>query len=302
MSLRPFPALALVALTLSACSGSPGTPDSGGSVAEDPIVVAASFYPIAEIVSRVGGDHVEVFNLTPPGTEAHEVEITAKQMERLNDASVSFYLGDDFQPNVQAAIATVKGASMDLLKSSQTITSVGSDEIDPHVWLDPENMVRMTRAVAGTLSELRPDLQPSFRANADAYIKDLESLGSTLDASLSRCTTRVLATAHRSFSYLAARAGLETNALLDYSGEDAATSKDIEAFADALRTMQVTTVFYEVSIARDSMKAVADLVGATTATLDPIETITQSELAAGATYLSIQRTNISRIAEGLECS
>lgn len=297
--IRPIAAVVLIGLGLGGCAGSTNqSADSG----DGKLVVAASFYPIAEIVSRVGGKQVDVINLTPPGTEAHEAEITAKQMERLGDASVIFYLGHEFQPNVQDAIAGAGVDSVDLLDSARTITAAGTTEIDPHVWLDPENMIRMTRMVAGKLATLRPQSRGVFEQNSTAYITELETLGTYLDTSLANCKSPVLVTAHRSFSYFAARAGLRTNSLLDYSGEDSATSKDLEKFADYLRTNDVTTVFYEESIAKESMRAVADMVGARTETLVPIETVTRAEIAAGDDYVSLQRGNIDRIAEGLRCS
>ncbi|HEX2192354.1 MAG TPA: zinc ABC transporter substrate-binding protein, partial [Acidimicrobiales bacterium] len=37
----------------------------------------ASFYPLAEAAQQVGGDRVRVENLTPPGAEPHDLELTA---------------------------------------------------------------------------------------------------------------------------------------------------------------------------------------------------------------------------------
>ena len=109
-------------------------------------------------------------------------------------------------------------------------------------------------------------------------------------------------TAHRSFSYLANRAHLSFNSLLDYSGEDSSTGKDLETLAEYLRTHDVSTVFYEESIAKDSMEVLAAKVGASTATLNPIESMTRAALAAGQDYEGIQRANIVTIAKGLRCS
>ena len=55
-------------------SGSGGDPGSRAS--GDPIQVAAAFYPLAFLAERVGGDHVEVTNLTSPGAEPHDLELT----------------------------------------------------------------------------------------------------------------------------------------------------------------------------------------------------------------------------------
>lgn len=300
MSIRSVAALALVMVAASACSNS--TDPRTRHTDDGPVSVAAAFYPIAEIVSRVGGDRVDVLNLTPPGRDAHDAEITAKQMEQLGEAAVTFYLGDNFQPNIQSALSSVRGEVVDLLASARTITAQGPHDIDPHVWLDPQNMVTMTRTVADTLSTTRPQWRDEFVVNADRYTRELDSLGQFLDSSLQRCESPVLVTAHRGFSYLANRAGLESRSLLDYSGEDSATTGQIEAFVDELHSRQVTTIFYEEAISKESMQTVADLAGARTVTLDPIETVSRAGIEAGETYVSLQRMNITRIAEGLHCS
>lgn len=300
MLTRQLAIASLLALVTSGCAASNDTETGSGN---EPLVVTASFYPIAEIVAKVGGSHVEVVNLTSPGTEAHDAEISAKQLERLRASAIVFYLGDNFQPNVQAAVSSVANSRVvDLLDHAQTVTATGTNDVDPHVWLDPANMVQMAREVADRLIALRPSLGDEFRTNLEGYVSALESLGTFLDDSLADCESPVLVTAHRSFSYLAARARLETNSLLDYSGEDSSTSKDMERFAAFLRDRNVTAVFYEESIARESMSVVAAMVGATTATLNPIETLTRAEISAGADYVSVQRENIARIADGLRCS
>lgn len=302
MLLRHLATISLVTVIASSCAGSTTGPGSTASIGSEPIILAASIYPIAEIISRVGGDHVDVLNLTPPGTEAHDAEITAKQMERLNDAALAFYFGHDFQPSVQKAISTTGVDAVDLLDSTRTMFIDGTKNVDPHVWLDPDNMISMTRTVTARLVAERPALADEFNANSSRYVAELESLGTYLDSSLTRCESPVLVTAHRSFSYFAARARLQTHSLLDFSGEDSATTKDLEDFAAFLKTKNVTTVFYEESISRESMRVVADMVGASTSTLFPIETVSRAEIAAGDNYISLQEENITRIAKGLRCT
>jgi zinc transport system substrate-binding protein len=52
----------------------------------------------------------------------------------------------------------------------------------------------------------------------------------------------------------------------------------------------------------DLAKTLAEKVGATSEVLDPVEGISNEDLAAGATYFSIMQANIARIATGLRWS
>ena len=49
-------------------------------------------------------------------------------------------------------------------------------------------------------------------------------------------------------------------------------------------------------------KAVARIVGARTAVLDPIEGLTREERAAGADYLPIMRSNLASLEKALGCA
>lgn len=94
---------------ITACV-SPGQPaDERG--ADRPRVVAA-FYPLQFVAERVGGDRVTVTGLTPPGAEAHDLELTPSQVADLTEADLVLYL-EGFQPAVDDGLRARSAASVD---------------------------------------------------------------------------------------------------------------------------------------------------------------------------------------------
>lgn len=314
-------------LALAACGGSSNDPtaDTSTSAPQDTvpverISVAVAFYPIEDIVREIAGDAVEIVRLVEPGMPAHDAELTAAQLSSLSEADVVFYLGASFQPNVEKAIDSLPGnVGVDLFEADGVVHletsadgkgSHSSDDHDhhahgdddPHIWLDPANMVAMTRAVAARLTTLAPEFADQFAANATAYTSQLETLGREIDTSFATCDTRVLVSAHDAFGYLAARAKLTTAAVTGINPQDEPSAKELEKIADVARDAKVSTVFFEQSLPADLSRAVADAIGASVDSLSTIETVSADALAAGETYVSIMRDNVSRIAEGLGCS
>src|ERR671935_2257809 len=45
--------------------------------------VVAAFYPLAFAAEEIGGRNVHVENLTPPGAEPHDIELTPQEVARL---------------------------------------------------------------------------------------------------------------------------------------------------------------------------------------------------------------------------
>ncbi len=139
-------ALAVAGLGLTACGDDDGQAAGAGGTVE----VQASFYPLAWIAERVGGEHVAVHSLTKAGAEPHDLELSPSDVADVLDADLVVYL-DGFQPAVDDAVGQIDGdrrfdvadagADLDLRAASD-------DEVDPHFWLDPTRLAeRRRRAV-----------------------------------------------------------------------------------------------------------------------------------------------------------
>ena len=77
--------LALAAPLLAACGGADGAAGDGDRA------VVTSFYPLQYVAQRVAGDHADVTNLTQPGQEPHDLELTVQQTAEVADADVVVY-------------------------------------------------------------------------------------------------------------------------------------------------------------------------------------------------------------------
>src|ERR671918_799827 len=135
-----------------------GCQDEPAAADDDRISVVASFYPLAFIVERIGGDCVTVTNLTPPGVEPHDLELSPDAVESIATADLVLYLGGGFQPAIEEALQDAEGRTMDGLGVVSTNPPGGgpADEgftVDPHVWLDPSRFRDIVSATAEALED-----------------------------------------------------------------------------------------------------------------------------------------------------
>lgn len=285
---------------LGACSS-----DTTRQASQRP-VIAAAFYPLAEIVRSVGGATVDVVTLVPPGDEAHEYEPTAQQVGDLQSAKIVFYLGDGFQPNVEKAIDALPKSvrRIDLLKSIELLPvtdalqgtqgrpngEVLANGYDPHVWLDPANMMTMAKVVADALG-----------ADATTYDAALTKLDDAFRSGLADCRSDVIVTSHRAFEYLAHAYSLTEIPIAGISPTDEPSAKTLQAVAKAAKANNVSTIFFEHNLPADLAKTVADEIGAKTSVLDPLESLSNDQLHAGETYISVMTENLAVLRSGLGC-
>lgn len=305
--------LALTGLLVSCGDSQESTPASTA----DRLTVAASFYPITEIVQRVGGDDVQLLALTAPGIEPHDSELSAKQLDELAKANIVFYIGGGFQPNLEKAIASLPKTTVaiDLLKSVDVITSEddqadeesadhnhGNSDIDPHVWLDPANMAEMAITVAAEISKMEAiESTTALTERLNTYANELTEVGTLIDTNFASCERKELVSAHDAFTYFTKRANLIAVPISGVDPENEPSAKELEATAKIAKARNVTTVFFEEVLPKAFADTVAKAIGASVESINAVETISQSDLDAGVTYSSIMKSNITKIATALGC-
>lgn len=278
--------ISVVAVSLLAGCG-------GGERHRDAETVVAGFYPLAWAAERIAGPGVEVVNLTPAGAEPHDIELSPRDVEKLRAADLVLYLGRGFQPALEKAADNRTGPSLDLLEGQRLLSGVEEKQAsDPHVWLDPSRFAAMVTTMGAAL----------HRKNAAAGLAvELRTLDTEIAYGLENCRLHEIITSHAAFGYLAARYGLRQIALTGLSPEAEPSPRDIEALVDEVRRSGATTVFFETLVSPKLAETVAREAGAKTAVLDPLEGLTEDDVAAGEDYLSVMRRNLKTLREALRC-
>jgi zinc transport system substrate-binding protein len=288
-------ALSMLLLT-TGCS----TSAVGGGTGKLNVVVA--FYPLQYVVEQVGGDQVSVTNLTKPGVEPHDLELTAKQVASVAFADLVFY-ERGFQAAVDSAVDTEKpkrvldAATIVPLRTTPGFTgeaaTPSTSALDPHTWLDPQTMITYASAVAEHLSQARPDSAAAFQQRADALVKQLTALDSQFSTGLASCRLKVFVTSHAAFGYLAERYGLEQVGIAGLTPDAEPTPAHLAAVQKIAQEKGVTTIFSETLASPALANALAKDLGLTTDVLDPLEGITS--LSRGTDYPSVMRSNLSAL-------
>jgi zinc transport system substrate-binding protein len=275
-----FTAALGLALGASAC----GESDSAASARATDVV--AGLYPLAFAAEQVGGADVAVRNLTAAGAEPHDLELTPRDIEAILGADLALYVGGGFQPAVQEAVASSDVPAADVL------AGLDLREGDAHVWLDPLRFAQVVERIGTVLGE---------EVAARELAARLRGLDEELSTGLADCRRRELVTTHDAFGYLAERYGLETIPITGNSPEAEPSPRDLEAVAGLVEERGVTTVFTETLVSPEIAETVAREAGAETADLNPLEGLTEDEVARGEDYFSVMRANLAALREGLGC-
>jgi zinc transport system substrate-binding protein len=277
-------------LALTACGGSgPGQPSTG-----DAPQVVASFYPLAFVAERVAGDLATVDNLTEPGVESHDLELTGRQVGAVSDADIVIYLAG-FQPAVDDVVdENTDGSGLDIAE----VVATTSD--DPHVWLDPTAMVTITEAVAERLGELDAGNAEAYKENAAALVTELRALDDEFTAGLANCERTTIVVSHEAYGHLTERYGLQQVGISGLDPDSEPSAERMAEVSDVVESQGITTIFYERLVSPKVAETLAADLGVEAAVLDPIEGLTAE--TADEDYLTLMRSNLEVLRAANGCA
>ncbi len=257
--------------------------------AEGPVQIVTSFYPIFIFAGNVleGVEGVELRNLTHPTTGClHDYQLLASDMVTLSRADALIINGggmESFVPMIETQypalqiIDTSEGVELMLSEERpgeehDRDESHEHGEFNAHIWLDPNNAIRMTEHIAQAASALLPDQAQQIMKNADAYAEKLRALDEELRDNLSGLSRRDIVTFHEAFPYFAKAYGLNVVAVLALEPDEALTPQMLKDLVERVKEAELPPLFTEPQYEDRAARAVAQETGALIYELDPIAT------------------------------
>ncbi|MET8622919.1 metal ABC transporter substrate-binding protein [Kitasatospora sp. NPDC004669] len=304
-------ALAATALTaslaLTACGGSSSAKGTDGK-----LNVVASFYPMEFLAQQIGKDHVSVTDLTAPGVEPHDLELTAKQVAGVQKADAIVYL-KGLQPTVDQAVdqsgskhkidATAASPLVDHHLDEDTKEADGHKHEgpagDPHIWLDPSRYAAIAKSVGDEFAKADPAHADDYKKNTDELVTKLTALDQDFRDGLKDTKTKTFVTSHAAFGYLADHYGLTQVAINGVDPESEPTPARLAEVQKAAKDNGVTTIFFETLVSPKLADTVAKDLGLKTAVLDPLEGVKDPSKDD---YLSVMKQNLANLRAALNAN
>jgi ABC-type Zn uptake system ZnuABC Zn-binding protein ZnuA len=173
---------------------------------------------------------------------------------------------------------------------------------DPHVWMNPQNVMLWTLTIRDTLTQLDPANSETYTQNAAAYIDQLTQLHSEIQSLAETIPpeNRVLVTNHDSLGYFAAQYGFTIVGVVIPGGSTVSepSAQDIVRLIQTIESEHVRAIFAETTINPAVAQQVADESGAVLYTL--YSGSLSDEDGPASTYLDYMRTNTRTIVDGLD--
>jgi zinc transport system substrate-binding protein len=247
--------------------------------------IVTTFLPIHLFTKAVVGDTGQVEILISPGTEVHDYQATPKDVKTLAQADVLVENGLGIEEFLESLVTNAGNSQLQQIVASEGIKVIKEEEEpvenggeaehhheggNPHVWLDPVLAQQQVANIRDRLIAINPTNADSYRANADAYIQQLQQLDGEFKQKLAPVKGCNFITFHDAFPYLAQRYGLKQEAIVEIP-EDSITPKDIQRIQKAANQYQVKALLTEPGIEDKRIQQISSDLNLPLEAINPME-------------------------------
>lgn len=280
----------------------------------DKVPVTASFSILGDLVKVVGGDRVTVTTLVGPNEDAHVFEAKPSDAKTLLASKLWVVNGLGFEPwatklaksagyKGESVVASkgVKGRAMPADDARGKGHGHGHGEADPHAWQNPNNMVLYVRNIAAGLAKVDPSGAATYQANAEAYVKELQTVDAWAKAQFATIPAdkRKAITSHDAFGYLAAHYQIRFLAPQGVSTDSEPSARQVAQLIKQIQREKIKAVFVDNMSNPKLLVQLSKDAGVTVGASLYSDALSPSD-KPGATYLQMLRHNVTQLVAGMK--
>ena len=292
--------------------------------------VVATFSILADMVKRIGGDHVAVTSLVGPNGDAHMLRPSPDDARAVNQAKLLVVNGLGFEGWLDRLVeaSDFKGAKIIATDGANLIAyeegahgdgdhadedEHGHDDhadkdehghehgkFDPHAWQSLGNGAVYAKNIAAALAQVAPANADDFKANLAGYVAEIEALDAEIREMVDALPAdrRTVVTSHDAFQYFGRDYGLTFLAPQGLSTESEASAKEVAQLIWQIRAQKIKAVFVENVADSRLLERIASETGAKIGGKLYPGALSESDGPAP-TYLAMMRHNARTLSQAL---
>ena len=247
------------------------------AAAADKLNVVATVSIIADMVSNVAGDHVDLVTIVGPDGDTEVYEPSAGDVPKVANARILFMngLNDEFEPWVEPLMKQARFSGTKVVVSRGVKALSAEDEhpmggkpkasvLDQHAWMDPRNAIIYVKNIADALARADPTNAEVYRDGAAAYTRELRTLDTWAHAEMAAvppAKRRVLAS-HDSLQYLAYAFGITMISVNGWTNKSEPSAADLARLTDQIGRERVKALFLDSITDPRAMERISQETGA----------------------------------------
>ena len=292
----------LVAVFFGGCSGmSSSAAQTGG------LRVLATETFLGDIAQNVAGSRLKVETLLPVTVDPHEFQPTPQDAIKIAESQVLIVNRLGYETWLTKTLENSGGQRLFVVASTglspNPDPSGEHPDGDPHMWMNPLNVIRYAENIRAGLIQADPGGKDTYTANAQAYIAQLKGLDQWVKTEVASLPPekRLLVTNHDALGYFSEAYGFKVVGAVipSVTNEASPSAQQMATLIDTIKSSGAPAIFLDISENQKLANQIASESSAKVVTDLYVETISAPDGPA-ATYIEMIRHDVSIIVEALK--
>src|SRR6266404_5893260 len=169
---------------------------SNNQIESNKLQITASFYPMYFFASQIGGDKVNVINITPAGAEPHDYDPTPQDIIKIQESKL-LILNGKIEPWGNKIQSDLKNSNTQIIIAGENL----GIPTDPHLWLSPNLAKIESQKIETALSKIDPQNSDFYKTNLANLESELDKIDASYKKGFLSCQTKSFVTSHAAFGY-----------------------------------------------------------------------------------------------------
>lgn len=263
--------------------------------------VVVSFNAMREFAQAIGKDKVEITTVVPNGTEPHDFEPKARDIEELSNADVFVYNGLGMESWADKALQIIDNKKLIVVEASKGINTISSGvtndsgSYDPHVWISLKGAETESKNIKNALVKADPSDKKYYEKNYTEFYNSLEKLFNEYNKKFINASSKNFVTGHAAFAYFCRDFGLKQNSVEGVFAEGEPSAVKLKELIDNCKINKIKTIFVEDMVSPRVSETLASEVGAKAVKIYTVESKEDNK-----NYLQTMEGNLERIYDSLK--
>ena len=229
--------------------------------------IVTAINPYLLITSQIADTLAEVENLLPPYASPHTYSPLPSDILKLTKADLIIMNGMHLEEGIMRKLKDIKGKVIVLSDS------LGYLDGNPHIWLSPENGIRIGEIIKNALirnDSINRDLYEKNYLNLKKGVNDVDSV---IKLDIKKYGTFSVIAFHNSFNYFLEHYGIELAGLIEKIPGREPSPKDLLELKQMIEEKGISVLFTEPELSDKGAQVLGKEMDLSLYTIDPLGNI-----------------------------
>lgn len=233
------------------------------------IKIGTTIGALASILREIGGNKIEVVDLSEGALHAHEIILSPQKLEKIKGSKIIFSIGFNLDEWVEKLEREYR---IPIYKFEKDVEVLKFDKknVNAHYWLSLKNSKIIATKITSKLTEIDPKNAIYYKKQLQNFFQGVDEL-EKLSKNFKNLKNNKIIVTHPAFDYLAKELGLEIIGYLKTEEGEGISADQLIDLALKIKKYNIKSIFVEKGFIDQAVLQFAKIYSLKIIELDPLE-------------------------------